>query len=321
MVTPNVVYTVCPSATVYVALDVCQYCRMGFSIDTTCRPVQLFLSRLKNSSAKYCGVLYYNDIIMNRLLLLTAMISLLGLPPGAGADETPATQPSESGQHAGHFEGTIRFKLDYLLFLPAAYGQDPDKKWPLIFFLHGSGERGNNVKMVKAHGPPKIAETNRDFPFIVVSPQCPPNDGWKPMELNLLLDRILAGYRVDADRVYLTGLSMGGFGTWDWACQNADRFAAIAPMSGGGNTSLVRRIKNLPIWVFHGEADPVVPVAKSEEMVAALQKEGADVRFTHYPGVGHDCWTQSYNNPELYTWFLSHRRGEVRRAETQPAGK
>ena len=118
----------------------------------------------------------------------------------------------------------------------------------------------------------EIVETQKDFPFIVVSPQCPPDTGWKPMELNLLLDSILANYRADPDRVYLTGLSMGGFGTWDWACQNADRFAAIAPMCGGGNTSLVRRIRNLPIWVFHGEADPVVPIAKSEEMVADCKK-------------------------------------------------
>jgi predicted peptidase len=257
--------------------------------------------------------------MMNTFKIAAAIGVLLAAVAGARADDVPATQPAEPGEHAGHFEGTITFKLDYLLFLPADYDKDPDKKWPLIFFLHGSGERGNNVNMVKAHGPPKIVETKKDFPFIVVSPQCPPNTGWQPMELNLLLDRILAGYRVDADRVYLTGLSMGGFGTWDWACQNADRFAAIAPMCGGGNPSLVRRIKNLPIWVFHGDADPVVPIAKSEEMVAALQKEGADVKFTHYPGVGHDCWTQSYNNPELYTWFLSHRRGEVRMPQSQSA--
>jgi predicted peptidase len=138
----------------------------------------------------------------------------------------------------------------------------------------------------------------------------------------MLLDRILADYRVDPDRVYLTGLSMGGFGTWDWACQHADRFAAIAPMCGGGNAGLAHRLKNLPVWVFHGEADPVVPIVKSQEMVDALKKAGADVRFTHYPGVGHDCWTQSYNNPDLYTWFLSHHRGEVRpTATTQPAEK
>ncbi len=237
------------------------------------------------------------------------------------AEETSATQPEEPGQHPGSFEATITFKLNYLLFLPEDYSKDPEKKWPLIVFLHGSGERGNDVNMVKAHGPPKIVETKKDFPFVVLSPQCPPDTGWKPFELNALLDKILASYRVDPDRVYLTGLSMGGFGTWDWASQNANRFAAIAPMCGGGNTSLARRLKNLPIWVFHGEADPVVPIARSQEMVAALQKVGADVKFTHYPGVGHNCWTQSYDNPELYTWFLSHHRGEVRVPQTQQAAQ
>jgi predicted peptidase len=257
---------------------------------------------------------------MNRCMMGAAMgLMMLAAFSMTNADETQATQPASTGQHPQQFEATITFKLNYLLFLPESYGNDPDKKWPLIFFLHGSGERGNNVDMVKRHGPPKIVETQKDFPFIVVSPQCPPDTGWKPIELNLLLDQILAKYHVDPDRVYLTGLSMGGFATWDWACQNADRFAAIAPMCGGGNTSLVHRIKDLPIWVFHGDADPVVPVAKSEEMVAAIQKLGADVRFTHYPGVGHDCWTQSYDNPELYTWFLSHHRGEPRSAETQPS--
>jgi predicted peptidase len=234
----------------------------------------------------------------------------------------PAAQdakPIQVGQHPDSFKGTITFTLNYLVFLPEDYGKDPAKKWPLMIFLHGSGERGNDVNMVKAHGPPKIVETQKDFPFILVSPQCPAGTGWHVPELNQLLDHIMAGYSVDADRVYATGLSMGGFATWDWATQSPDRFAAIAPMSGGGNATNAHRIAKLPIWVFHGEADPVVPIAKSQEMVDALKKLGADVQFTHYPGVGHDCWSLAYGNPELYTWMLSHHRGETPRPATQPA--
>lgn len=213
-------------------------------------------------------------------------------------------------QQAKTLDTQVPVKLQYLLFLPQDYNQDSSKKFPMILFLHGAGERGDNINNVKTHGPPKIVETKKDFPFILVSPQCPTGHWWQPHELNALLDQIQADYRVDPDRVFLTGLSMGGFGTWDLAMNYPNRFAAIAPMCGSGNVGRVRFIKDLPIWVFHGDADPTVPVARSDEMVAALKKAGADVKYTRYPGVGHDCWTASYNNPELYTWFLSHHRGE-----------
>ncbi len=229
-----------------------------------------------------------------------------------------AETPADAGQHAQKFEKQITVTLDYLLFLPEDYAKDADKKWPLILFLHGSGERGNDINKVKVHGIPKIVEDKKDFGFITISPQCPDNGWWKANELELLLDDVVAKYHVDADRVYLTGLSMGGFGTWDLAIDAPKRFAAIAPMCGGGNPYMARRLKDIPIWVFHGDADKAVPVQKSDEMVDALKKAGADVKFTRYEGVGHDCWTQSYDNPELYTWFLSHKRGE-KRATTNPA--
>ncbi|MGE5608986.1 MAG: prolyl oligopeptidase family serine peptidase [Bacillota bacterium] len=222
-----------------------------------------------------------------------------------------AQQPqAKPGQQAQRLEKQVAVKLDYLLYLPEAYDKDSAKKWPLILFLHGAGERGSDVNKVKVHGVPKIVEGKKDFPFIVVSPQCPEDRWWEPFELNALLDEIMASYRVDADRVYLTGLSMGGFGTWDLAMRSPGRFAAIAPICGGGNPVMAFRIKDIPAWVFHGEADPVVPLQRSVEMVEALKKVKADVKFTTYPGVGHDSWTQTYENPELYTWFLSHRRGE-----------
>jgi len=223
---------------------------------------------------------------------------------------TRAAEPVEVGQHAKTFEKQIVVKLNYLLFVPEDYNKDQDKKVPLMIFLHGAGERGSDINKVKVHGPPKIVEKKKDFPFIVVSPQCPENSWWDPQAVMALVDEIQVKYRVDPDRVYLTGLSMGGYGTWDIAQRYASRFAAIAPICGAGNPLRARNMRNLPIWIFHGEADPVVPVKNSDDMNEALKKVGADVKYTRYPGVGHDSWTQTYDNPELYQWFLSHKRGE-----------
>ena len=195
----------------------------------------------------------------------------------------------------------------YLLFLPAKY-EKTKKKWPLILFLHGAGERGDDLEKVKRHGPPKIVAARPDFPFLVVSPQCPEGLFWDTDTLMALLDEIAAHYRVDEKRIYLTGLSMGGFGTWEIATAHPERFAAIAPICGGGTPRKTRRMIDLPAWVFHGAKDPVVPVEDSQAMVDALKKFGGDVRFTVYPEAKHDSWTETYNNQELYEWFLSHHR-------------
>ncbi|MDP4282601.1 MAG: prolyl oligopeptidase family serine peptidase, partial [Bacteroidota bacterium] len=196
---------------------------------------------------------------------------------------------------------------NFLLFLPENYGK-VNKKWPLIIFLHGSGERGNNLELVKKHGPPKIVEKQPDFPFIVVSPQIAEYSGWSSIELNALLDDVIAHLSVDIDRIYLTGLSMGGFGTWSFAIDYPDRFAAIAPISGGGDSDRVCQLKNMPVWVFHGAKDNVVPIERDKEMVDALKECGGNVKFTIYPDAGHDAWTETYDNPELYKWFLSNKK-------------
>src|SRR3954469_9138291 len=166
----------------------------------------------------------------------------------------------QAGQQAKVFEKQVTVKLDYLLFLPEGYSNEGDKKWPLMLFLHGAGERGSDVNKVKVHGPPKIVQNKKDFPFILVSPQCPENKWWEPEEVVALLDEIQSKYKVDPDRVYLTGLSMGGFGTWETATQHPERFAAIAPICGGGRPFMPGRLKRLPAWVFHGEKDNVVPI-------------------------------------------------------------
>jgi predicted peptidase len=243
------------------------------------------------------------------LLFAALSLSLLLLAPVRAADA-----PAPGKQEAQTFEKELAVKLDYLLYLPADYQKDQDKQWPLIIFLHGSGERGSDVQKVTKHGPPKYLAAGTDLPvnqFIVVSPQCPQaHQGWRTYELNAMLDEIESKYHVDKDRIYLTGLSMGGYGTWAWAQENPGRFAAIAPMSGGGNPGprAVGRIRNMPIWDFHGGADPTVPPEQSREMIEALKKIGnTEVKYTEYPGVGHDCWSQAYGSPELYEWFLQHK--------------
>lgn len=199
--------------------------------------------------------------------------------------------------------------LPYLLYLPPGY--DEQKSWPLILFLHGRGERGNDLNIVKRTGLAGNIARGKDYPFIVVSPQCPATSYWTEQieALNALLAGICDQYPVDQDRVYLTGLSMGGSGTWHLAGTYPERFAAIAPICGTGYPFYAEeRIHNLPAWVFHGDADPIVPVAYSQRMVDALRAKGAEVRFTIYHGVDHDAWTPTYNNPELYQWFLQHQR-------------
>jgi len=203
-------------------------------------------------------------------------------------------------------EITYKVELDYLLYLPEDYNSD--NKFPLLLFLHGAGERGNDIEKVKMHGPPKLIEEGKDFPFIVVSPQCPEGQWWNISDLNILLNEIVNEYSVDTNRIYVTGLSMGGFGTWEFAIKYPDRFAAIVPICGGGNAHLVRNIKDVPVWVFHGARDQVVPIERSQEMVDALKKAGGNVKFTIYPDATHDSWTETYNNPEVFEWLLSKSR-------------
>jgi predicted peptidase len=224
-----------------------------------------------------------------------------------GADDKGAG----SKQQPKHFEKeiTVQVKLDYLLYLPPGYDKE-EKAWPLVLFLHGAGESGQDLNKVKVHGPPKLVEHGKEFPFIVVSPQAP-RMGWDAQTLNALLDDVVATHKVDKDRIYVTGLSMGGFGTWALAAAYPDRFAALVPICGGGNTTDAKKLKNIPIWVFHGAKDNVVPPGRSENMVKALKDAGAEhVKFTLYPNANHDSWTETYNNAEMWDWLLQQKRGE-----------
>ncbi|GMU96118.1 prolyl oligopeptidase family serine peptidase [Ignavibacterium album] len=202
----------------------------------------------------------------------------------------------------------LKVELQYLLYLPEDY-EKAEKEYPLVLFLHGAGERGNEIELVKRNGPPKLIEEGKNFPFILVSPQCPEQTRWnyQTQSLIALLDEIESKYRVDKNRIYVTGLSMGGQGTWSLALTQPNRFAAIAPICGWTDTWEVCKIKHLPVWVFHGAKDNVVPVTESQQMFDALKQCGAEnIKLTIYPEANHDAWTETYNNPELYNWLLSH---------------
>jgi len=252
-----------------------------------------------------------------RIAVLTFLVPAALLIPGCtqvDCTQTEQVSPADTGQTAHTFEKEVRktVRLHYLLYLPPKY-QDTKEKWPLMLFLHGAGERGPDLEKLTVHGPPKlIAKEGKTFPFVVVSPQCPEDGSWSS-ELQLdaldgLLDDILSRYRIDKDRVYLTGLSMGGFGTWGLAFRHPDKFAALAPICGRGNPAKADRIKHVPVWVFHGAKDRAVPPKDSQDMVDALKKLGANVKFTLYPNAEHDSWTETYNNPEFYAWLLQQRR-------------
>jgi predicted peptidase len=200
--------------------------------------------------------------------------------------------------------------LRYLLYLPGEYDPKEGSSWPLIFYLHGIGERGENLKRLLKHGIPKVVESRDDFPCITVSPQCPPDTFWVEhyFALKATLDEVRVKYRIDEHRIYLTGNSMGGYGTWGLAITYPDTFAAIAPICAGGQSEEVCVLKDVPVWAFHGELDDRVPLEEGQRMVDELEACGGKVRFTVYEGVGHDSWTRTYENPELFEWFLEHRR-------------
>ncbi|MGI8979638.1 MAG: prolyl oligopeptidase family serine peptidase [Pirellulaceae bacterium] len=202
-------------------------------------------------------------------------------------------------------------EIRYLLFLPQGHGsaEKKDEKWPLLLFLHGAGERGNdNLDLVKKHGPPKIVDEKKDFPFITVSPQCPEGKRWNAQELAKLVDALANTYSADPQRLYVTGLSLGGFGSWNLLAEYPGKFAAAIPICGGGDPATAEKMKGTPIWVFHGAKDTAVSISQSEAMVDALKKAGGNVKFTMYPEAGHDSWTETYNNPEVYKWLLEQKK-------------
>lgn len=234
-----------------------------------------------------------NCMILIRRLTLFFLLLVCIAPPALRAQQTTEKFIQET---------------KYLLSLPKGYAEDTTARWPLMIFLHGSGEAGVDIEKVKAHGPPKLIGKGKDFPMIVVSPQSDVSSLWNDEMLYRLLQDIKKRYRVNPDKVYLTGLSMGGFGTFSLAMKYPDEFAAIAPVCGGGDSSKAWKLRNMAVWVFHGAKDDVVLPAGSENIVKAGRVYNKDIRFTLYPDANHNSWDVTYDNDSLYSWLLSKSR-------------
>ena len=236
----------------------------------------------------------------------TVLVLTFAAKPQAAEKASPGKQVEQEFTHA---DG--KGKTGYQLFLPAGYKADGEKKWPMIYFLHGRGESYGKLSLVKKWGPPKIVEKNVKFPFIVVSPQCPGRDSWSRSTQQKVLADLLADiqkkYKVDERRIYLTGLSMGGYGSWALAAAHPKKFAAVVPICGGGNPDDAEKLKDIPIWVWHGDKDGAVPLKRSVAMVEAIKKAGGTkIRFTTLENIGHNSWSAAYATPELYSWMLKH---------------
>ena len=219
----------------------------------------------------------------------------------------------QPGTHPRFFERTVSKieSVSYWLYLPDDYGKT-NRRWPMVLFLHGSGEKGRDLEKLNPPIPPENGDIKKDFPFLVLSPQCPETyDGWSSELLAGLLDEVISSYEVDIERIYLTGVSMGGRGTWSLACEYPERFAAVAPLAGNySHPEKAIKLVSLPVWAFHGKQDNLVPLAGVESMVNGIKANGGDARLTVFPDAGHSIAGITYNNKELYSWFLEHRKGK-----------
>lgn len=247
---------------------------------------------------------------LSRALAAVALLACAALLP-ARADDKPKT-----GFVDKVFKNADGTESPYVVFVPKSY--DGTKEVPVILFLHGAGETKNPKAKKDGKMPvevglgPAIKKREKDFPFIVVIPRAE-GFGWAADNANgkralAMLDATMKEYKVDPKRQYLSGLSMGGFGTWNIAAAHPDRFAAIAPICGGGNAKDAEKLKSIPCWCFHGDADNVVKPELSRTMIDAIKKAGGSPKYTEYPKVGHNSWDAAYGTDELYTWLLEQKK-------------
>lgn len=231
---------------------------------------------------------------MSKHLLLISIIYLL---------TTSSLFPQ---QNAKTYRMNDTTKMQYLLYLPDNYDKANTKQFPLLLFLHGGGESGNDIELVKKHGRPKLIEQGKQFPFLVLSPQNPGKKKlWDDVAVLNLLNAVVSEYHVDTARIYLTGLSRGGYGAWRLAINNPGIFAALAVICGSSAPyEYASWLKDLPVWVFHGAKDATIDMSVSAKMVEKVAIAGGDVKFTVYPEATHDAWTKTYENDALYEWML-----------------
>lgn len=247
-------------------------------------------------------------------LFLLAATVFGGLPPG-----------DPFGSRAATFEKEGK-RLLYREIQPE--GVDASRRYPLVLFLHGAGERGSDNRRQMVHGIKSLVAFSKAYgePCFYLIPQCPEGRQWVKVpwgakshaipespseELALALDLVkakAAEWPIDKDRIYITGISMGGYGTWDAISREPGLFAAAIPICGGGDVACAERLKGLPIWVFHGSADEAVPVCRSRNMVEALRRAGGRVLYHEYPGAGHNVWSRTYDNAVVLRWLFDQRK-------------
>ncbi len=198
----------------------------------------------------------------------------------------------------------------------------PEAGWPMLLYLHGAGERGTDLALLEVHGPlTQVGRISELSECVIVVPQCPEGAWWQPGPLKLIVDGVLAGGDIDGDRIYVTGNSMGGYGTWNLLADYPDLFAAAVPICGGGQTDRLwpgmtngfqldnlLRAKDVPIHAVHGGKDDQIPLAESQHLIDALKGAGSGAKLTIYPEAGHNTWTRTYVKPELYEWMFAQRR-------------
>jgi len=263
-----------------------------------------------------------------RRLVVSALLGLVAISVIAG-DAQAAEEDA-----MGYEEQIVELKeagqpqpFHYRLLGPAAV--EPGQRYPLVLFLHGAGERGSDNASQLKYLPAWLAEPawRQQFPCFVIAPQCRAEHRWSAFNWSdkkssplaaepttdlaaaiAALEQVCASEPIDPDRIYLTGLSMGGYGSWELAARMPERFAAVVPICGGGDEAQAAKLVNLPIWCFHGGADRVVPVERSQAMIAAIEAAGGRPKYTEFPGVGHDSWTPAYRDSGLLEWLFAQRR-------------
>lgn len=265
-----------------------------------------------------------------KIISLLLAATLTAITPIRAKDTAPvATVVPSDVYEARTFGAPDGALLNYRLLRPKNY--DPTQKYPLVLFLHGSGERGSDNSAQLKHGAPVFLkdELREKFPCFVVAPQCPQNQKWadidwgsdKPVQPNKvseptalvlnMVDTLQKEFSIDADRLYVTGLSMGGYGTWDLITRFPEKWAAAVPICGGGDKTTAALAKSLPIWAFHGMLDTSVIPARSKEMIDAITAAGGKPLFSEYPYVKHDSWVTAYGEPELLPWLFAQKRGQA----------
>ena len=248
---------------------------------------------------------------------------------------TARSEPQMPGEEAMHYEArTVSLEVaetseqfHYRFLRPAE--TEAGGRYPLVFFLHGAGERGSDNQTQLKYLPTWLAKSplRQQYPCFVVAPQCQPDQRWSPFAWSdktssplttnptvdlaaavAALNEVCASEAVDPQRIYLTGLSMGGYGAWELAARYPERFAAVVPICGGGDELQAAKLVTVPIWCFHGADDSVVPVERSRSMIEAIRAAGGKPRYSELPGVGHDAWTPAYQHSELLAWLFAQRR-------------